>query len=62
MQEQGEKMGNMFLEQAPWLPEEGRKAVTDWINAYKTGRDKFKDTVESNFDKVTTFFSTGNTE
>lgn len=61
LQEQGEKMVNMFIEQAPWLPEEGRTAVTEWINAYKTGRDNFKDTVESNFNKVTDFFSAGET-
>ncbi len=63
LQEQGEKMVNMFLEQAPWLPAEGKKAITDWLMAYKSGRDNFKDTVETNFDKVTDFFANaGKTE
>jgi hypothetical protein len=56
LQEQGEKMVTMFLDQAPWLPQEGRKAITDWVEAYKRGRDTFKETVETNFSKVQEFF------
>jgi hypothetical protein len=38
LQEQTEKMVNMFLEQqSPWMPAEGKKAVTDWLKAYKQG-------------------------
>jgi hypothetical protein len=57
LQEQGEKMMNMFLSQAPWLPEEGKKAITNWIEAYTKGRDSFKDTVETNFKKVQEYFA-----
>jgi hypothetical protein len=57
LQEQGEKMMNTFLSQATWLPEEGKKAVTNWIDAYQEGRDKFKEAVEENFNKVETYFS-----
>lgn len=56
LQEQGEKMVDMFLQQASWLPEEGKKAVTDWIRAYQKGRDDFKGAVEKNFVKVQDFF------
>jgi len=56
LQEQGEKMINMFLEQSPWLPEDGRKSVTEWLKAYKKGREEFKAIVEKNFDKVQTYF------
>ncbi len=56
LQEQGEKMVDMFLQQASWLPEEGKKAVTDWIAAYQKGRDDFKGSVEKNFVKVQEFF------
>jgi len=42
-------MVNMFLEQqSPWLPAEGKKAVTDWIKAYKRGREDFKAAVDDN--------------
>ena len=57
LQEQGEKMLGTFLEQATWLPQEGKKAISDWINAYQEGRKKFKDTVEDNFNKVEDYFS-----
>ena len=57
LQEQGENMVNMFLDQAPWLPEEGKKTVVDWLAAYKKGRTDFIDSVEENFDKVKEYFS-----
>jgi hypothetical protein len=57
LQEQGEKMVNMFLEQAPWLPAEGKKAVEEWIKAYIKGREDFKKAVDENFSKVQEYFS-----
>ena len=51
-------MVNMFLEQqSPWLPAEGKKAVTDWIKAYKLGREDFKIAVDDNYKKVEDFFA-----
>jgi len=48
----------MFLEQqSPWLPAEGKKAVTDWIKAYKRGREDFKAAVDDNYKKVEDFFA-----
>lgn len=57
LQEQGEKMTQAFLDQAHWLPSEGKKVINDWIQAYKTGRESFKQTVEDNFSKVDEFFA-----
>lgn len=57
LQEQGEKMVSTFLDQATWLPGEGKKAVSDWINAYQEGRNQFKSAVEDNFTKVEEYFS-----
>ena len=58
LQEQTEKMVNMFLEQqSPWMPAEGKKAVTDWIKAYKRGREGFKAAVDDNYKKVEDFFA-----
>lgn len=61
LQEQGEKMVSTFLDQATWLPGEGKKAINDWINAYQEGRSKFKSAIEDNFAKVEDYFS-GNKE
>jgi hypothetical protein len=39
--EQNEKIAGMFLEQATWLPEEGKKAMKDWMATYKSGCENF---------------------
>lgn len=55
--EQNEKMVGAFLDQAAWLPEEGKKAISDWMNAYKKGCEDFKKMVDENYQKVEDFFS-----
>jgi hypothetical protein len=57
IQEQNEKMFNTFLGQATWVPEEGRKLIQEWINAYKKGCEDFKKAADSNYGKVVEFFS-----
>lgn len=57
LQEQTEKMVNSFMEQANWLPEEGRKILNDWLISYKKGRDEFKRTVDESFKKVEEYFA-----
>lgn len=57
VQEQAERMVNTSLAQASWLPEEGKKAIEDWIGAYKNGCEDFKKTVDDNFKKVEDFFT-----
>ena len=60
LQEQGETMINASLNQAEWLPAEGKKAITEWLEAYKKARTEFKNTVDNNYKKVQEFFdSTG---
>jgi hypothetical protein len=54
-QEQGEKMLTAFLEQASWLPEEGIKAVNDWVSANKKGCDDFKAAMDDNYKKLEDF-------
>jgi hypothetical protein len=55
--EQNEKMLNTFLDQAAWMPPDGKKAVTDWMGSYKKGCDDFKKMVDDNYKKVESFFS-----
>jgi polyhydroxyalkanoate synthesis regulator phasin len=56
VQEQTEKMVNMFLEQVPLMPEEGKTAVNEWVMAYKKGRTDFKSAIDESFKKVQSFF------
>ena len=58
VQEQTERTANALLDQATWMPEEGKKAITDWVNAYKKGREDFKKGVDENFKRVEDFFIT----
>ena len=57
IQEQNAKMVNTFLEQATWMPEEGKKLIRDWVNAYKKGCEDFKKTADDNYKKVDEFFA-----
>lgn len=57
VQEQTERMVNMALEQATWLPEEGRKVVGEWVKAYEKGRKDLKKTADENFNKIEAFFA-----
>jgi polyhydroxyalkanoate synthesis regulator phasin len=57
LQEQTEKMVNTIIGQAPWLPEEGKKVINEWVGAYKKGRNDFKKLVDQNFKKVEEAFA-----
>lgn len=57
LQEQTEKMVAMWMDQAPLIPAEGKKAINDWLKAYKKGREDFKSAVNENYSKVEEFFS-----
>ena len=57
LQDQNEKLVFRLLEKAPWLPEEGKKAINEWVKAYKKGREDFKATVDNSYKKVTDYFA-----
>lgn len=55
--EQNEKMMGTFLQQATWIPEEGRKAIENWMQTYKKGCEDFKKLADENYKKVEDFFA-----
>jgi hypothetical protein len=55
VQDQTETLANSMLNQATWLPEEGKKALNDWVDAFKKGREAYKKTVDDAFAKVEEF-------
>ena len=57
LQEQTERMCNTMLDQAAWLPEDGKKAIQNWVETYKSGRDTFRKSVDDSFAKVESFFA-----
>ena len=56
IQEQNAKMVSTFLEQATWMPEEGKKVIRDWVDAYKKGCENFKKAADENYKKVDDYF------
>jgi hypothetical protein len=58
VQEQTERMTTTLLDQATWMPSEGRNAISGWVNAFKKGREDFKKGVDENFKRVEDFFIT----
>lgn len=57
LQEQSERMVNSFLDQATWLPADGKKLLQEWVSAYKKGREEYKRMVDESFNKVDAYFA-----
>ena len=55
--EQTEKLINKFWEKSPMFPEQGKQAITGFLNAYKKGSVDLKGMVDENFKKVEDYFS-----
>ena len=50
-------MVKRLLDQAPWIPEEGEKTVSEWVKAYKKGREDYKKMIDDGFDNIERFFA-----
>ncbi|MBM4271714.1 MAG: hypothetical protein FJ139_06105 [Deltaproteobacteria bacterium] len=57
LQEQTQKVIDMYLEQTTGFPEEGKKAINEWITAYKKGSADFKTAIDESFKRVEGFFT-----
>lgn len=57
LQEQAERMTKQMLETAQWLPQEGKKAINEWLKAYKKGCEEYKKLVDDRFKDVEAFFT-----
>jgi polyhydroxyalkanoate synthesis regulator phasin len=56
LQDQTEKLMMNFLDKAEWVPEEGKKAMQDWIANYKKSRNDFKAAADDGYRKVAELF------
>jgi hypothetical protein len=57
LQDQTEKLVFHFLEKAQWFPEDGKKTINEWVNAYKKGREDFKTSADAGYKKVADYFA-----
>lgn len=46
------KVFNAFVEQASWVPDEGKKALAEMTEAVTKGCTEFRKVVDENFDKM----------
>jgi hypothetical protein len=56
LQAQTERMLNIYLNKAAGFPEEGKKALNEWMEVYNKGSRDFHNAVHENFIKVDKFF------
>ena len=56
-QDQSEALFNGMLDRATWLPEDGKKAVADWVKVYKKNREEFRKSVNDGFKKLDEFMT-----
>jgi len=45
-------MLNSFLNQAAWVPEEGKKVFREWVDSNKKGCETLKDTVNKSYESL----------
>ncbi len=60
LQDQTERFSRTILDQAAWIPEEGKSLINEWIDAYKKERDNYKHNADAGFEKIETFFGAAN--
>jgi hypothetical protein len=56
LQDQFENVAKTALDQIPGLPPEGRKAIENWVESYKTGCDNIKSYVNDSYNQVEKIF------
>jgi len=56
LQEQMEKVINLYIDQASGMSEEGKKAAKEWASMYRKGFEDYRKLVDENFKKLEAFF------
>jgi hypothetical protein len=57
IQNQTEQMVQMFIDGSWGMPEESKKLMQEWLNAYRKGRENFKALMDENFNRLESFLS-----
>lgn len=56
LQDQAEKIGNMVMDQAAWLPGDQRQVFDNCLKTFKTGRNQFKSYMDENYRQAQQYF------
>jgi hypothetical protein len=57
LQEQTEKMTNLFIDMSPWIPEEGKKTLREWDKTYRKGLEDITAAMNESYKKVEGLFA-----
>jgi hypothetical protein len=57
-QSQSEQYILRFLEKSSWMPEAGKKAMSDWLHAYNKNYECFKASADENYRRAMDYVST----
>ncbi|MBU0994267.1 MAG: hypothetical protein KJ737_17390 [Proteobacteria bacterium] len=57
IQEQSEKIVDSFVTSNAAIPDQGRKFLDEWRQAFRNGQNEFKKSIDDSFVKVESFFS-----
>ncbi len=61
--DQAERASKTMMDQASWLPEEGKRFFLDWVKSNKKGVEQFKQAVSDGYNRVETcFVRSGNSD
>lgn len=52
VQDQFEKIATTALDQIPGMPAQGRKAIDNWAEVFKNGRQSFKQQMDNSFEQA----------
>jgi hypothetical protein len=52
LQDQANSAMDTMLEQSSWIPEEGRQAMSSWINVCQEERDRLKNYIDDSFSGI----------
>ncbi len=56
LQDQAEKIGSMFLDQAGWMPCDQRQVYDHCLKTFKTGRSQFKSYMDESYQQAQQYF------
>ena len=56
IQDQSTSTLTSFIDKTAWLPDDGKKAIADWLSTCKKGRDDFKAAADDKYEKIANYF------
>ncbi len=57
IQDQSELLTEKVIDQAQWMPADGRKVINNWVEVYKTSRQNFKTQVDNSYKQIEKLFA-----